>query len=86
MKDALDVAVAMKLDLRGVNVDAVGTTDSQTFKEAGIPVLSLHSVTPETWKIINSKRDVWSAVSWKDYCDSHRFASALLVYLDGTIQ
>ena len=31
--------------VRGVNVDAVGTTDSATFHSAGIPVLSLHSVT-----------------------------------------
>ena len=45
-------------------------------------VLSLHSVTQETWPIINGSKDVWSAVSWKDYYDSYRLISALLVYLD----
>jgi Peptidase family M28 len=82
---AAKVAQALKLDFRGVNVDRVGTTDSATFKEAHIPVLSLHSVTQETWPIINGSRDVWSAVSWKDYYDTHRLVSALLVYLDQTL-
>jgi Peptidase family M28 len=76
------VARALKLDFQGVNVDQVGTTDSQVFKEAHIPVLSLHSVTQETWPIINGSRDVWSAVSWHDYYDTHRLISTLLVYLD----
>ena len=82
---AATLAHAMKLELGGVNVDKVGTTDSQPFKDAGILVLSLHSVTPETWKIINGPQDVWSAVSWKDYYDSQRFISASLVYLDRTL-
>lgn len=76
------LAASMKLSFRGVNVDQVGTTDSMPFHEAGIPVLSLHSVTQETWKSINSSKDVWSALSWKDYYDTHRFVSALLVYFD----
>ena len=63
----------------------VGTTDSQTFKDADIPVLSLHSVTQQTWTTINSSKDVWRAVSWKDYYDTHRLVAALLVYLDRTL-
>jgi hypothetical protein len=82
---AAAVARALNLDFRGVNVDQVGTTDSQVFKDAHIPVLSLHSVTQETWEIINGSKDVWSAVSWNDYYDTHRLVSALLVYLDRTL-
>jgi hypothetical protein len=82
---AAAVARALKLDFAGVNVDRVGTTDSKVFQTAGIPTLSLHSVTQETWKLINAKSDVWSAVSWKDYYDTHRLLSALLVYLDGKL-
>jgi hypothetical protein len=82
---AARVAGALKLDFRGVNVDRVGTTDSQPFKEAHIPVLCLHSVTQETWPVINGSRDVWSAISWSDYYDTHRFVSALLRYLDATL-
>lgn len=76
------LAQALKLDFAGVNVDGVGSTDSWTFHQAGIPTLSLHSITQETWKIINSPRDVWKSLSWRDYYDTHRLISALLVYLD----
>lgn len=79
---AAAVAHAMRLGLAGVNVDRVGSTDSMVFHRAGIPVLSLHSVTQETWALINSRRDRWAALSWKDYYDTHRLISALLVYLD----
>jgi hypothetical protein len=79
------IADGLKIDFSGVNVDRVGSTDSATFKAAKIPVLSLHSVTQETWQTINSRRDVWSAVSWKDYYDAHKLISALLVYLDQTL-
>lgn len=82
---AAGVAQALQLDFRGVNVDGVGTTDSQVFMDAGIPVLSLHSVTQETFQLINSRKDIWPAVSWKDYYDTHRLVSALLTYLDRTL-
>ncbi len=82
---AAKVAAAMKLDFQGVNVERVGTTDSQPFLEAHIPVLCLHSVTQETWPVINGSRDVWSAVSWKDYYDTHKLVSALLRYFDQTL-
>ena len=79
---ALAVARALNLDFSGVNVDRVGTTDSAPFKSARIPVLSLHSLTQETLDLINGPRDQWAAVRWKDYYDTHRLISALLVYLD----
>jgi Iap family predicted aminopeptidase len=82
MSMAAAVARSMKLNLAGVNLDAVGSTDSMTFHKAGLPVLSLHSVTQETWRLINSRRDVWASLSWKDYYETHRFISALLVYFD----
>ncbi len=82
MRASAIVAAAMKLEFGGVNVDAVGSTDSVTFRDAKLPVLSLHSVTQETWKTIHSNADMWRSVSWRDYYQTHRFLSALLVYLD----
>jgi Zn-dependent M28 family amino/carboxypeptidase len=79
---AINVAAALNIRLSGVNLDQVGSTDSMTFHKAGMPVLSLHSVTQETLTTINSARDVWSSLSWQDYYETHRFVSALLVYLD----
>lgn len=86
VSSAVRVAAALKLGLSGVNVDRVGTTDSAPFKAANIPVLCLHSVTQETLTVINGKRDVWSAISWKDYYDSHKLISALLNFWDQTLQ
>lgn len=82
---AASIARALNLDFQGVEVEKVGTTDSQPFKDAQIPVLCLHSVTQQTWQVINGSKDVWSAVSWKDYYDSHRLISALLNYFDETL-
>jgi hypothetical protein len=79
------VASAMKIPFTGVNVDRVGSTDSMVFKEARIPVLSLHSVTQANWTLINAGTDVWKIVSWRDYYETHRMISALLVYLDETL-
>jgi hypothetical protein len=82
VNDAIAVATALNLRFDGVNVEGVATTDSAVFMEAHIPVLSIHSVTQQTFDRINNKHDVWSAVSWQDYYDTHRLLSALLVYLD----
>jgi Zn-dependent M28 family amino/carboxypeptidase len=82
---AANMAAALQVDIKGVNVERIGTTDSAPFKEAGIPVLVLHSVTQETLPVINGSKDVWSAVSWKDYYDTYRLVSALLASLDQTL-
>lgn len=79
---AAALAEAMQLRFIGIDADAIGRSDSFVFHQAGIPVLSLHSVTQQTWTVINSKRDVWESLQWNDYYDTHRFVSALLVYLD----
>ena len=82
---AIQIARSLDLNFTGVNMDRIATTDSASFMEARIPVLSLHSVTGDTLKIINGRKDVLSAVSWKDYYDSHRLISALLVFLDQSL-
>jgi Iap family predicted aminopeptidase len=83
---AANVAQALNLSFLGVNTERVGTTDSQTFHEAKIPTLSLHSLTPRTWMLINSPNDTWKILSLKDYLDTHKLVSALLVYLDHQLQ
>jgi hypothetical protein len=82
---AFHLANAMKLPFTGINLGKVASTDSMVFHRANIPVLSLTSVSQETFGLINSPKDVWSSLSWKDYYDAHRFVSALLVYLDGKL-
>ncbi|HBY59381.1 MAG TPA: hypothetical protein DEH78_06135 [Solibacterales bacterium] len=79
---AAQVAAGMAIGLEGVNVEKVGTTDSQVFYEAGIPVLTVHSVDQRTILVINHESDTLAAVSWKDFFDTYRMLGALLEYLD----
>jgi len=84
--DALaSVASANGLPLAAVNVEGLGTADSESFARYQIPHITLHSVTPETWPILHSVRDQLNAVNMKDYYDSYRLIAAYLAYLDGVL-
>jgi hypothetical protein len=76
------IAKAMKLDFQARNAEHIAMTDSMSFADAKIPVLSLHSVTTETLGLINSPHDVWDTIQWKDYYDSYRLIAATLAYID----
>ncbi len=80
------VAAAFKLPLAGVNVDQVGDDDTHFFRDAGIPVLSLHSVTQQTLKILHSKRDRVEAIDIPKYYEAYRLAAFSLAYLDKTLE
>jgi hypothetical protein len=48
------VASALGVPPTGVNVDNVGDDDSHPFLDARIPVITIHSVTQETFPILHS--------------------------------
>jgi hypothetical protein len=73
---------ASKLPVSAMNVDNLGTADSESFASYHIPRITLHSVTEETWPILHSARDQLAAVNMKDYYDSYRLIAAYLAYLD----
>lgn len=81
------VAVAQTLGLKpsGVNIDNIGDDDSHPFKDAKIPVLSIHSVTQETLRILHSKEDTLKAIDAKHYHDAYRLASLYLAYIDSAL-
>jgi hypothetical protein len=84
--DALaSVAAASKLPVSAMNVDNLGTADSESFARYHIPRITLHSVTGETWPILHSSRDQLGAVKIKDYYDSYRLIAEYLAYLDGIL-
>ena len=86
MLDALaSVALASKLPVSAVNVDNVGTTDSESFARYHIPRITLHSVTQETLPILHSASDKLTAVKIKDYYDSYKLIAEYLAYLDDTL-
>ena len=76
------VANAMKLPLAAVNVDGVGTTDSESFAKYKIPRITIHTITQETFPILHSAKDNFSAVKMDDYYDTYRLIAAYLAYLD----
>jgi hypothetical protein len=76
------VTTASKLPASVMNVDKVGSTDSESFARYQIPRITLHSVTEETWPILHSARDQLDAVNMKDYYDSYHLIAAYLAYLD----
>jgi hypothetical protein len=76
------VAKVMDLPLAGVNVDSVGTTDSEPFRQQKIPAITLHSVTQETLTILHSKADTIEAVHFDEYYRTYRLLAAYLAVLD----
>ncbi len=81
--DALaSVAAASKLPLAAVNVDNVGTADSEPFARYHVPRITLHSVTQATFPVLHSSRDKLPAVKMGDYYDSYHLIAMYLAYLD----
>lgn len=83
---ALQAAMARGARLGSVDVEQVGTTDSETFRDAKIPAITFHSVTQETWKVINGPGDRWTAVKLDDYYDSYCLLALYLAYLDTKLE
>ena len=84
--DALaDTAYAMKIPVTAMNVDAEGSSDSESFARYNIPRITLHSVTDETWPILHTARDKMDVVKMDDYYASYRLIAAYLSYLDSNL-
>ena len=84
-RDLATVAANFKLPLSVVNVHRVGRSDSDSFQDARIPAICIHSVTNETWPILHSPRDQISAIHLDDYYDTYLLLRAYLAYLDVTL-
>jgi hypothetical protein len=78
------VAKQMNLPVTGVNVDQVGSTDSEQFATRKIPSITIHSLTQDSWnaRIIHSSKDKLSAMRLDDYFQTYRLLSAYIAFLD----
>ena len=85
LSDLEHVAQQFKLPLEGVNVEEVGTADSESFARKKIPRITIHSVTQDTLPVLHSDRDNMDAIKPKDYYDSYKLIAAYLVYLDANL-
>ncbi len=85
--DALaSVAAESKLPVTAMNVDNLGTADSESFARYQIRRITLHSVTQKTWPILHSPFDKMAAVKMNDYYDSYKLIAEYLAYLDDALK
>ena len=57
LRDLILIARNSQVDLQGVNVDGVGDDDTLPFLWRHVPLITIHSVTQQTWHILHSARD-----------------------------
>jgi hypothetical protein len=69
-----------------MDVDNLGTADSEPFARYRIPRITLHSVTEQSWPILHSPRDRMAAIKMNDYYDSYRLIAQYLAYLDDALK
>jgi acetylornithine deacetylase/succinyl-diaminopimelate desuccinylase-like protein len=80
------VALSMKLPLSAVNVERIGSTDSESFRDKKVPSITFHSLTQSTLHILHSRQDQLSEIKQDDYFDSYRLLAGYLSYLDETVK
>lgn len=85
-KALAQTASAMHLPWSEMNADGVGEADSISFRFAGMPSITIHSVTPDTLGILHSAKDTLAAVNLDQYYDTYRLMAGYLAYLDEVAQ
>jgi putative aminopeptidase FrvX len=78
------LAKRLELPLHAVNVDQVGSSDSEQFAERKIPRITVHSLTQETWneRILHTNKDKLAQIKFDEYYQTYRLMAAYLVFLD----
>jgi len=78
----LATAQATNLPVSGMNVDGVGSTDSESFRRKKIPAITIHSLTPQTLRLLHNPNDRIEAVDVDHYYRTYRLVQAYLALLD----
>lgn len=78
------VAKQLNLPITAMNVENVGSTDSEQFSKLKIPSITVHSLTQESWDahILHTSKDNLSAVRLEYYYQTYRLLAAYLTFLD----
>jgi hypothetical protein len=79
-------AAAVKLPVSVMNVEAVGSTDSESFREKKIPAITIHSLTAQTLPILHNSKDRIEAVDLDKYYRTYRLVLAYLAVLDQDLE
>ena len=76
------VSQAMKIPVATMNVEKVGTADSESFAAAKIPRTTIHSVDQKTLAVLHSPNDNMNAIHPDLYYDSYRLIAGYLAAVD----
>ena len=78
------VAKQLNAPVSGVNVEQVGSTDSEQFSQRRIPCITIHSLTQASWNahILHTSKDKLSAIRLDDYYQTYRLLAAYVAFLD----
>jgi putative aminopeptidase FrvX len=80
------VAHGLGLPAAEMDVERVGSADSESFSGKHIPRITIHSLTAQTFPVLHSNRDTLEQLHPDDYYDTYRLMCGYLVYLDETLQ
>ena len=78
------VAKATNLPVSGMDVDKIGSSDSEQFAKRNIPRITVHSLTQEAWNanILHTTNDRISKIKMDDYYQTYQLLAAYLAFLD----
>ena len=78
------IAQRLSVPVSIIDVDQVGSTDSEQFATRKIPRITIHSLTQKTWdaRIIHTSKDKKSAINLDDYYQTYGLLAAYLTFLD----
>jgi hypothetical protein len=82
VRELARIALSLKLPLTRMDVEKVGMSDEESFRQYKVPTVTLHSLTQDTLSVLHSPRDNYRAVHFDDYYQSYRLVSAYLAFLD----
>lgn len=82
------VGHGLEMPLLAINVERVGSTDSEQFRARKIPSITIHTYTQEAVnaKILHSNKDNLSEIHLDDYYQNYRLVAAYLVALDSWLK
>lgn len=82
LRALMNVTQSMHAGLSAVNVERVGNDDTQAFRDRNLPVITLHSLTQETWPILHSAKDNLAAIRLDHLYESYLVVSEYLAFID----
>jgi putative aminopeptidase FrvX len=80
----VNIADHLKVPLKGVNFEEVGSSDSESFAARKIPRITIHSLTQksENAQILHTSKDRLEAMNLDQYYETYLLVALYLAYLD----